>query len=247
MGLEGKVGLITGSSRGIGKSIALRLAKAGVNVVITGRDIGKINETVKEIEGVRRETIGVKTDVSDIDEVKNTIDTILERFGRLDILVNNAGITRDRLLLRMNKDDWETVLNINLTGVYNCTKLAIRQMVKQRMGKIVNITSMVGAMGNIGQANYAASKGGIIAFTKSVAREYAGRGINVNAVAPGYIETDMTSVLDDNAKKELLKQIPFKRFGSPWDVANCVSFLVSDESSYITGQVLHVNGGLLMS
>lgn len=246
MELEGKVALVTGAAQGIGKAIALTLAKNGADIVVSDINLEKAQETSKEIEAMGRKSIAIKVDVSKYEEVEKMIEKIISEFGRIDILVNNAGITRDKLILRMTEEDWDAVVNVNLKGTFNCTKAAIRHMSKQKSGKIVNIASVSGEMGNPGQANYSASKAGVIGFTKTIAREFAQRGINVNAIAPGYIETPMTDVLPEKVKEELKKMIPLERLGKPEDIAQAVLFLVSEASSYITGHVLNVNGGLYM-
>ncbi len=243
--LSGKTALITGSTRGIGKAIAQYLAKAGAKVIITGRDQGRAEEVAKEIAqtyGV--ETLGVAMDMSEKDSITSAYERIESLFGGVDILVNNAGITKDKLFLRMSLEDWEEVLRVNLTGTFLITSLAIKSMLKKRWGRIVNISSVVGFTGNIGQVNYSSTKSALIGFTKSLAKELASRNITVNAVAPGFIETDMTSVLSDELKQAYLKNIPLGRFGKPEDVAGAVVFLCSDYASYITGEVLHVNGGM---
>ena len=246
MELTGKVALVTGAAQGIGKAIALLLARNGADLVVWDINLEKAEETAKEIEALGRRAIAMKVDVASLDHVERMVEAILEKLGQIDILVNNAGITRDKLILRMTEEDWDAVLNINLKGTFNCTKTVVRHMSKQRSGKIVSIASVVGEMGNAGQANYAASKAGVIGFTKTIAREFAGRGINVNAIAPGYIETPMTDVLSEKVKEELRRLIPMERLGKPEDVAEAVLFLVSEASSYITGQVLNVNGGIYM-
>ncbi len=246
MELTGKVALVTGAAQGIGKAIALLLARNGADLVVWDINLEKAEETAKEIEALGRRAIAMKVDVASLDHVERMVEAILEKLGQIDILVNNAGITRDKLILRMTEEDWDAVLNINLKGTFNCTKTVVRHMSKQRSGKIVSIASVVGEMGNAGQANYAASKAGVIGFTKTIAREFAGRGINVNAIAPGYIETPMTDVLPEKVKEELRRLIPMERLGKPEDVAEAVLFLVSEASSYITGQVLNVNGGIYM-
>ncbi len=246
MELDGKVALITGAAQGIGKAIALMLAKNGADIVVSDINLDKAQETSREIEAMGRRSMAIKVDVSKSEEVEQMVEKIINEFGKIDILVNNAGITRDKLILRMTEEDWDTVLNVNLKGTFNCTKAVIRHMSKQKSGKIVNIASVSGEMGNPGQANYSASKAGVIGFTKTIAREFAQRGINVNAIAPGYIETPMTDVLPEKVKEELKKMIPLERLGKPEDVAQAVLFLVSEASSYITGQVLNVNGGLYM-
>ncbi len=247
MGLNGKVAVVTGGSRGIGRAVSVLLAEKGARVVVNylkGEEGAKL--TLEEIKKRGKEGIIKRFDVSDFKETENAFKEIVDRFGSIDILVNNAGITRDSLLLRMSEEDWEEVIKVNLNGVFNCTRSVIKYMIKARYGRIVNITSVVGEMGNAGQANYSASKAGIIGFTKTVAKEVASRGINVNAVAPGFIETDMTDKLSERVKEELRAKIPMGRFGKPLDVANAVYFLVSDASAYITGHVLNVSGGLFM-
>jgi len=245
-GLKGKAAWVTGASRGIGRSICTALAEAGVDVAGSARDLERVKETMKEVESHGVRALSLSIDVGDAAAVPKGAETILREFGRIDILVNNAGITRDNLLVRMREEEWEEVLRTNLTGAFHCTKAAIRSMIKQRSGRIIFITSVAGVMGNAGQANYSASKAALIGFTKSVAREYANRGITVNAVAPGFIETDMTEVLSQGTKESVLPQIPMGRFGLPGEVASAVRFLASDEASYITGQVIHVNGGMWM-
>lgn len=246
MNLKEKVAIVTGSSRGIGKAIALELVQSGAKVVISGRNQERIELVLKQIEGMGGEAISVSADVSKMEEASNLINKTLEKWERVDILVNNAGITRDRLIIRMTNEDWQEVLNTNLTGTFNCIKSVTRQMMKQKNGSIINITSVVGIMGNVGQANYAASKAGIIGLTKTVARELASRNITCNAVAPGYIETELTGELDEKIKENLRQQIPLERIGTIEDVAKVVTFLASDNASYITGQVINVDGGLLI-
>lgn len=244
--LTGKVALVTGSAQGIGRAIARLLAENGADVVISDINLEKAQETAKEIQAIGRRSLAIKANVADLSDVERMMETIIEQFGRIDILVNNAGITRDRLILRMTEEDWDAVLDVNLKGTFNCTKAAIRYMAKHKSGKIVNIASVSGEMGNPGQANYAASKAGVIGFTKTIAREYAARGINVNAVAPGFIQTAMTDAIPEKARESLIQMIPMERMGQPEDVAQAVLFLVSERSSYITGQVLNVNGGIYM-
>lgn len=246
MKLAGKVALVTGAAQGIGKAVALLLARNGADIVVSDINLEKAEETAKEVQTLGRKALAIKVDVAKLDDVEKMVGAIWARFGQVDILVNNAGIARDKLILRMTEEDWDAVLNINLKGTFNCTKAVVRHMSKQRSGKIVNIASVVGEMGNAGQGNYAASKAGVIGFTKTIAREFAQRGINVNAIAPGYIETPMTDALPDKAKEELKRLIPMDRLGKPEDVAEAVLFLVSEASSYITGQVLNVNGGIYM-
>ncbi|HYA93821.1 MAG TPA: 3-oxoacyl-[acyl-carrier-protein] reductase [Thermodesulfobacteriota bacterium] len=246
MKLTGKVALVTGAAQGIGRAIGLLLARNGADIVVSDINLEKAEETAKEIRAIGPKAMALKVDVSNLSDVERMVEGILEKLAKIDILVNNAGITRDKLILRMTEEDWDAVLGVNLKGTFNCTKAVIRHMTKQRSGKIVNIASVVGEMGNAGQANYSASKAGVIGLTKTIAREYAQRGINVNAIAPGYIETPMTEALPGKAKEELKKLIPMERLGKPEDVAEAVLFLVSEESNYITGQVLNVNGGIYM-
>jgi 3-oxoacyl-[acyl-carrier protein] reductase len=246
MELTGKVALVTGAAQGIGRAISLLLARSGADMIVSDINLEKAEETAREIEASGRKAMATRVDVVSFSHVEKMVETGLERFGRIDILVNNAGIARDKLILRMTEEEWDAVLNVNLKGTFNCTKAVVRHMSKQRSGKIVNIASVIGEMGNAGQANYSASKAGVIGFTKTIAREFAQRGINVNAVAPGYIETPMTDVLPEKVKEELKRLIPMERLGRPEDVANAVLFLVSEASSYITGQVLNVNGGIYM-
>jgi 3-oxoacyl-[acyl-carrier protein] reductase len=244
--LAGKVALVTGAAQGIGKAVALLLARNGADMVVSDINLEKAEETAKEVQPLGRKALAIKVDVAKLGDVEKMVEAILAQFGKVDILVNNAGIARDKLILRMTEEDWDAVLNINLKGTFNCTKAVVRHMSKQKSGKIVNIASVVGEMGNAGQGNYAASKAGVIGFTKTIAREFAQRGINVNAIAPGYIETPMTDALPEKAKEELKRLIPMDRLGKPEDVAEAVLFLVSEASSYITGQVLNVNGGIYM-
>jgi len=245
MDFNGKVALITGSSRGIGKSVAKDLASKSAFVIINYSSNEQAAQSVKdeiESKGGKCEIRGF--DVSSYSQVNDEIDSIVKDHGELNFLVNNAGITRDTLLMRMKEEDWDDVINVNLKGVFNCTKAASKYMVKQKSGRIVNISSVVGEMGNPGQSNYSATKAGIIGFTKSVSRELASRNITVNSIAPGFIETDITSGLSDKVKEHYLGQIPLSRFGSPEDVSGVVSFLLSDAASYITGEVIRVNGGM---
>jgi 3-oxoacyl-[acyl-carrier protein] reductase len=244
--LTDKVALVTGAAQGIGKSIALLLARNGAHIVVSDINLERAEETAKEIMAIGPRVLALKVNVASLEEVERMVASVLETLGRIDILVNNAGITRDRLILRMTEEDWDAVLNVNLKGTFNCTKVVVRHMAKQKSGKIVSIASVVGEMGNAGQGNYAASKAGVIGFTKSIAREFAQRGININAVAPGYIETPMTDAIPETAKEEWKKWIPMQRLGRAEDVAEAVLFLVSEASSYITGQVLNVNGGIYM-
>lgn len=245
--LEGKIALVTGASRGIGRAIALDLAANGAKVAVNyAGSEAKAKETVEEITAKGGEAFALQADVSDSNSVTNMIKEVLERFGRIDILVNNAGITRDNLLMRMKEEEWDDVLNTNLKGVFLCTKAVTRQMMKQRIGRIINIASIVGVSGNPGQANYVAAKAGVIGLTKSAAKELASRNITVNAVAPGFITTDMTDKLEDSLKEEMLKQIPLGKLGEPSDVAHLVTFLASEKSRYLTGQTFHVDGGMVM-
>lgn len=246
MKLEGKVTLVTGGARGIGRDIALLFAGEGSDVVICDVNLETAQATQKEIESLGRRSMSFQTDVTVFKQVEEMMNIILDNFKHLDILVNNAGITRDNLLLRMTEDDWDKVLSVNLKGVFNCTKAASKLMVKQRYGKIVNIASIIGIMGNAGQANYAASKGGIISFTKSIAKELASRNIRANAVAPGFIQTAMTDKLTEEQRSAMLARIPLNRLGVPGDVAQACLFLASPESDYITGQTIVVDGGMSM-
>ena len=247
MQLEGKVALVTGGSRGIGRAIALLLAKRGADVAINfAGNEAAAQATVDEIKALGRKAIMIKADVAVNAACVAMVDQVVQEFGKIDILVNNAGITRDGLLMRMKEEDWDAVLNTNLKSVYNCSKAAIKYMMKARAGRIVSISSVVGLMGNAGQANYAAAKAGIIGFTMALAKEVASRGITVNSVAPGFVNTDMTKVLPEKVVENLKAAIPLAKFGEPEDIAKAVAFLVSDDAAYITGQTLHVDGGMVM-
>jgi 3-oxoacyl-[acyl-carrier protein] reductase len=247
MKLIGKTALVTGASRGIGREIALELARQGVDVVVNyAGSEAKAREVVEEIKGLGREAIAIQCDVSNSESVTDMVKETVDHFGKIDILVNNAGITRDNLLMRMKENEWDDVMNINLKGVFLCTKAVTRQMMKQRYGRIINISSVVGVSGNPGQANYVAAKAGVIGLTKTSAKELASRGITVNAIAPGFISTEMTDQLTEDIQNEMLKMIPLAQFGEPKDIANTVVFLASDDSRYITGQTIHVNGGMVM-
>ncbi|MFD2682863.1 3-oxoacyl-[acyl-carrier-protein] reductase [Bacillus seohaeanensis] len=247
MGMNGKVALVTGASRGIGRAIALDLAKQGCNVVVNyAGSEAKANEVVDEIKALGRDAISIQCNVGDSDSVQSMVKETVSHFGSLDILVNNAGITKDNLLMRMKENEWDDVININLKGVFLCTKAVTRQMMKQRSGRIINISSIVGVSGNPGQANYVAAKSGVIGLTKTTAKELAPRGITVNAIAPGFISTDMTDELSNEIKNEMLKQIPLNTLGDPQDIAKVVAFIASDDARYITGQTIHVDGGMVM-
>ena len=246
MSLSGRVALVTGASQGIGRTCALRLAKDGATVAVAARNQEKLNELVAEITAAGGTAAAFALDVCDEDQVKTTVKAIIAQFGKIDILVNNAGITRDQLVMRMKRADWDAVLQTNLTSAYLCIQSVIPSMLKQRYGRIINITSIFGQMGQAGQANYSASKAGLIGLTMAIAREVGSRSITCNAVAPGFIETAMTAALSEEFKQMAVKQIPLGRVGSPEDVASAVAFLASDEASYITGHVMNVNGGMLM-
>lgn len=245
MSLKDKIALVTGGTRGIGREIALTLAKEGANVAITyTNNEEKALAVVEEIKANGVNAIAVKANVVNKDQVLNMVKEVEEQLGTIDILVNNAGITKDNLLIRMSEEDWDSVLDVNLKGVFLCSKTVARAMMKKRYGKIINISSVVGVSGNAGQGNYSASKAGVIGFTKSMARELASRGIRVNAIAPGFIQTDMTDVLKEEIKEEMVKSIPLSSFGQPKDIANLVVFLASEKSDYITGEVIKVDGGM---
>ncbi|MEK5392021.1 3-oxoacyl-[acyl-carrier-protein] reductase [Margalitia sp. FSL K6-0131] len=247
MKLEGKVALVTGSSRGIGREIAIEFAREGADVVVNyAGSEAKAKEVAEEIQAMGRNAIIYQCNVANSDEVQNMVKDTTQHFGKLDILVNNAGITRDNLLMRMKDDEWDDVINTNLKSVFLTTKAVTRQMMKQRSGKIINVASIVAISGNPGQANYVAAKAGVIGLTKTTAKELASRGITANAIAPGFITTDMTDKLPEDLKAEMLKQIPLARLGQPKEVAKVAVFLASDDSNYLTGQTLHVDGGMVM-
>jgi len=246
MRLKEKIALVTGGARGIGRAIAIAFAREGANIVIGDVNLIDAEKTCLEIEGLGVKTLALQLDVTDYVKVEEGVNKILDKFGKVDILVNNAGITKDNLLLRMHQAEWDAVLGVNLKGSFNCLKAVSRPMIKARSGKIVNIASIVGIIGNPGQANYSASKGGLIALTKTAAKELASRNINVNAVAPGFIQTEMTAKLSDEVKEKMKAVIPFDKFGLPEDVAQACLFLASEDSSYITGQTIVVDGGMVM-
>ncbi len=246
MRLEGKKAFITGAAQGIGKAIALGMAKEGADIGVADVNIESAGKTADEIRALGVKSIAIRLDVSRQNEVSSAFEMFTKEFGALDILVNNAGITRDNVLLRMKEEDWDAVLSINLKGSFLCSKEAVKIMAKQRSGRIISISSVVAFMGNPGQVNYSASKAGLIGLTKTIAKEYASRGIRANAIAPGFIQTAMTDVLSEAVKEEMKKAIPLGQFGTPEDVTNAVIFLASREADYITGQVLHINGGMYM-
>ena len=242
MDISNKVAIVTGSARGIGQAIALKLAEVGAIVVVS--DIVNAEPVAEEIKALGRQSLAVLADVSSSEDVAGLVDTVVSTYGSVDILVNNAGITRDRLVMRMTDEDWDSVLKVNLKSVFLCTRAVLRHMIKQRWGRIISMASIVGVVGNAGQANYASAKAGIIGFTRTIAKEVASRGITANAIAPGFIDTQMTQKLDENQRQELKNRIPVGYFGSPRDVAEAVAFLASEEARYITGQVLGVDGGM---
>jgi len=246
MGLVGKVCLVTGGSRGIGKAICLQMAREKAKIIVNySSDENMAAQVVNEIRNMGQEAIMYKADVSSFDQVSRMVDDIIEKYGRIDVLVNNAGVTKDGLILRMKEQDWDRVIEVNLKGIFNTSKAVAKYMIRQKEGKIINISSIVGIYGNVGQVNYAASKAGIIGFTKSLAKELGSRGITVNAVAPGFIKTDMTASLLENSD-QIVSKIPLKRLGSPYDVANLVVFLASEKAGYITGQIIAIDGGMTL-
>ena len=242
MDLSNRVAIVTGSARGIGRAIALKLAEVGATVVVS--DIAEAEPVAEEIRAMGRQSLAVPANVGSSSDVATLVDTVISNYGQVDILVNNAGIARDQLLMRMSEEDWDAVLTVNLKSVFLCTRAVLRHMMKQRWGRIVSISSIVGIVGNAGQANYASAKAGIIGFTRTIAREVGSRGITVNAITPGFIDTKMTQQLADNQRQELMRRIPLGSLGTPQDIAEAVAFLASEEARYITGQVLGVDGGM---
>ncbi|MCK4591687.1 MAG: 3-oxoacyl-[acyl-carrier-protein] reductase [Candidatus Latescibacteria bacterium] len=245
-GLQNKIAIVTGAGQGIGQTIAVRLAQEGAEVIVSDINLQGVEQTASQIRQMVRKSLAVKVDVANFEDVQAMVQKSTEEFGRVDILVNNAGVTKDNLLVRMTQQQWDWVISVNLKGTFNCTKAVAPHMMRNRYGRIINIASVIGLVGNAGQANYAASKAGIIGLTKSVAKELASRGITVNAVAPGYIQTEMTERLPEQVKETLLKTVPLRRPGLPQDVAGVVVFLASDDASYITGQVINIDGGMVM-
>jgi 3-oxoacyl-[acyl-carrier protein] reductase len=246
MDFQGRASIVTGASQGIGKAIALELSREGVEIILVDIQKEKLEEVADEIRKNKGKVAVYGADVSRLDEVAEVVEAVVQSSKKIDYLVNNAGITRDNLLMRMKEEEWDSVLKVNLKGVFNFSKAVIRNMINNRYGRIVNISSIVGLIGNVGQCNYSASKAGVIGFTKSLAREVASRGITVNAVAPGYIDTPMTESLPESVKQKFREWIPVKRFGTPKEIAHAVKFLLSDEAAYVTGQVINVNGGMFM-
>jgi len=244
--LNNKVAIVTGASRGIGLEIANKLSQSGANIVLIGRNIDSLKLVEPKIQSNGVKVLSIALDVSDFDSFNNTIKKVHEKFGKIDILVNNAGVTKDNIIMRLKENDWDDVININLKGCFNGIKAVSRAMIKSKFGRIINITSVIGLIGNSGQSNYAASKAGIIGLTKSISKELGSRNITVNAIAPGYIQTEMTQSLNDELKKDLLESIPLQRFGKPEEIADLVCFLASEKASYITGQTLNVDGGMVM-
>jgi 3-oxoacyl-[acyl-carrier protein] reductase len=247
MQFENKVVLVTGGARGIGKAIALAFGRAGADIAVADVNLEDAQKTCLEIEALGRKALALAMDVTDFTKVEEGVNKILDKFAKVDILVNNAGITKDNLLLRMSQAEWDAVLNVNLKGAFNCIKAVSRPMVKQRHGRIINIASIIGIIGNPGQANYSASKAGIIALTKTAAKELASRNINVNAIAPGFIQTEMTAKLPEDLRQKMKEAIPLAKFGTPEDVAAVCLFLAGDDSGYITGQTIVVDGGMVMA
>jgi 3-oxoacyl-[acyl-carrier protein] reductase len=247
MRFKDKVAFITGGGRGIGRSIAMLFAQEGADIAIGDVNMVDAQKTCQDIEVIGRKSLALELDVTDYQKVEAGVNKILDKFTKVDILVNNAGITKDNLMLRMSDADWDAVIKVNLKGTFNCTKAVSRVMMKQRSGKIINIASIIGIIGNAGQANYSASKAGIIALTKTTAKEFASRNININAVAPGFIQTDMTAKLSEEVKQKMLAMIPLNKLGSPADVANACLFLASEDAAYITGQTIVVDGGMVMA
>jgi len=244
--LEGKVAIVTGASGGIGQAVAVAMAAAGADVVVCGQNQGRLDATAQLVQSSGRKVLSHAMNISQADSVQQMVDDVMQKWGRIDVMVNNAGITRDGLIMRMSEQDWDEVMNVNLKSIFLCTRAVTRVMMKQRSGSIINISSIIGLIGNPGQANYAASKGGIISFTKSVARELASRNIRANAIAPGFIETSMTEKIPENLQKKMLEAIPLGRYGKPENVADLAVFLAGDRSSYITGQVISICGGMVM-
>jgi 3-oxoacyl-[acyl-carrier protein] reductase len=244
--LKNKVAIVTGASRGIGKAISVKLSNSGAKIVLVSRSLDSLRTVEKELIDNGKEAICIAADVSQSNDFIKVVKTVTDTWGQIDILINNAGITRDNIIMRLKEDDWDAVIDINLKGCFNATKAVTRPMIKARTGRIINITSVIGLMGNAGQSNYAASKAGIIGFTKSMAKELGSRNITVNAIAPGYIKTEMTDNLDETTKDNLTKSIPLQRLGDTDDIANLVCFLASNDAAYITGQTLNVDGGMVM-